>query len=253
MQVIASERRLAGVPGRGSVIAAFFVGTILLFGAASLAMLVFGTDFLQAFMPRGRPTTFEQIQGALAWTFALTAPTGFGLVGFARLSTAVDRMRARRPRPTPVARLASSIGDDHVVAARVPLPDGSRLVPEVVVGPFGMAVIEELPPERAVLSRGPRTWEVRKADRKKHMIENPLERAWRDAERMRSWIEGDDRDHIVKVYAAVVGTDPNVQRTPTCAVLGPKEVAAWLASLPPQRSFDAERRESVVAMIREAL
>ena len=34
-------------------------------------------------VPTGRPTTYELIAGALAWTFALTAPAGFGLVGVA--------------------------------------------------------------------------------------------------------------------------------------------------------------------------
>ena len=57
---------------------------------------VFGQNFMDRFMPTGRATTYELVIGALAWTFALTAPAGFGLVGIARL---VDRLRplARSP------------------------------------------------------------------------------------------------------------------------------------------------------------
>ena len=85
-----------------------------------LLYLVFGENFVDRFMPTGRPTTYELVAGALAWTFALTAPAGFGLVGVARLVTAYDRWRARRPRVTPAVRLRRAIGDDHIVATGDP-------------------------------------------------------------------------------------------------------------------------------------
>lgn len=253
MQVIASDRPYGAAPGKASVLAAFAVGVMLVISAISVAMLVFGTGFLDRFTPTGRPSTAQLIAGALAWTFGLTAPAGFGLIGFARLTTAMQRARARRPRITPAVRLAQAIGDDHVVATNLRLPDGSRVVPELVVGPFGAAVIEELPPATAVVSRGVRTWEVRVGDGRIQMIENPFERAARDAERVRAWFDDDERDHVVKVYAAVVGTDPKASRTSACALVEPEQVAGWLLSLPPQRSFDTERRERVVRMIRTVL
>ena len=253
MQVIVSDRQYGAAPGRASVLAAFTVGAMLLVSAIGIAMLVFGTGFLERFTPAGRPTTAQLVAGALAWTFALTAPTAFGLIGVVRLTSAVTRARARRPRVTPAVRLAQAIGDDHVVATNLQLPDGSRVVPELVVGPFGAAIIEELPPAGAVISRGIRTWEVRTGDGKIRMIENPFERAARDAERVRAWFDDDERDHVVKVYAAVVGTDPKAARTPSCALITPEQVAGWLLALPPQRSFDTERRERVVRMIRAAL
>ena len=161
MQVLTSTHAKAGRPSRFAVAAAASLGLVLVVTSAALLYLVFVANFLDRFMPTGRPTTFELVSGALAWTFALTAPAGFGLVGLARLATAFDRARARRPRITPAVRLRRAIGDDHIVATGVRLPDGSRVLPELVVGPFGAAVLEELPPAGAVLSRGVRSWEVR--------------------------------------------------------------------------------------------
>lgn len=252
MQVIASERPVDRA-ARTATLRAFLVGSILLAGASLLAYLVFGTGLLSTFTPSGRATTAQLVAGALAWTFGLTAPAAFGIVGLFRVGSAVESVAARRPRPTPAVRSRDGIPDDHAVATRVRLPDGSRIVPEIVIGPFGAAVIEELPPPGAVVGRGPRSWDVRLADGKVHMIDHPLERAARDAERVRTWFGGEDQDHVVKVYAAVVGTDPKVERTPTCAYITADQVGPWLASLPVQRSFDADRRDRVIRMVRSAL
>jgi hypothetical protein len=252
MQVLASRHR-AGQPSRLGVASALGVGLGLVVASATLIYLVFGQDLMSRFMPTSRPSTYELVIGALAWTLALTAPAGFGLVGLARLVTAFDRWRARRPRNTPALRLRRAIGDDHVVATSVRLPDGSRVLPELVLGPFGAAIIEELPPPRAILSRGVRTWEVRLGSGAIRTIENPLDRAAHDAERVRSWLSPAEGEHIVKVYAAVVGTDPKVTRTPTCALIAPSQVAEWLTSLPPQKSLDKGRQDKLVREIRAAL
>src|SRR6266516_7764275 len=156
MQVLASQRLTQGRPSGIQMWSAFSVGFILVAGAATLLYLVFFAGFLERFNPSSRPTTYQLVTGALAWSFALTAPAGAGLLGLLRLATALDRHRARKPRITPAVRLARAIGDDHIVATGVRLPDGSRVVPELVVGPFGAAVIEELPPASAVMSRGVR-------------------------------------------------------------------------------------------------
>ena len=84
-------------------------------------------------------------------------------------------------------------------------------------------------------------------------IENPLLLAAHDAERVRGWLSPDDSDHVIKVYAAVVGNDPRVERTPAVALLAPSQVAEWLQSLPPQKSLDAARRDSLVKQVRSAL
>jgi hypothetical protein len=253
MQVIASNRTSVGRPSRIALYTALVVGVTLVAASAFLLYLVFGANFIARFMPRAHPTTFELVSGALAWTFALTAPAGFGLVGIARLATAYDRWSARKPRVTPAVRLRRAIGDDHVVATGVRLPDGSRVLPELVIGPFGAAIIEELPPAGAVLSRGIRSWEVRVGSGQIRTIENPLALAAHDADRVRSWLSPDDSDRVIKVYAAVVGSDPKVDRTPAVALINQTQVAEWLQSLPPQKSLDAARRDSVVKQVRSAL
>src|SRR6185503_10164836 len=157
------------------------------------------------------------------------------------------------PRVTPSVRLRRAIGDDHVVATNVRLPVGNRNLPELIIGPFGAAVIEELPPAGAVLSRGVRTWEVRVGNGYIRTIENPLDRAAHDADIVRSWLSPEDADHVLKVYAAVVGTDQRVERSPAVAYIEPGQIPEWLSSLPPQRSFDQSRRDRIVKEIRSAL
>ena len=252
MQVLASTHAQAGRPTRRHIVTALGIGLALVAAAAALIYIVFIGNFLDRFMPAGRPSTYELVAGALAWTFALTAPAGFGLVGLARIVTAFEKWRARRPRITPTVRLRRAIGDDHIVATAVRVPDG-RPVPELVLGPFGAAVIEELPPAGAVVSRGVRTWEVRVGKGYIRTIENPLERAAHDAERVRGWLSPDDADYVLKVYAAVVGNDPRVERSPNVAVIAPNQVAEWISTLPIQRSIDAGRRERIVRDIRAAL
>jgi len=253
MQVLPSTRGKAGRPSRLALYTALFAGTVCTAVGLALLYVVFGGSFMTRFMPTGRPSTYDLVVGALAWTFALTAPAGFGLVGVARLATAYERWRARRPRITPAVRLRRAIGDDHVVATNVRLPVGNRNLPELIVGPFGAAVVEELPPAGAVMSRGVRTWEVRVGNGYIRTIENPLERAAHDAERVRSWLTPEDGDMVLKVDAAVVGDDPNVQRTPSCALIAPTQVAEWLGSLPPQKTLDKGRTDRIVKELRAAL
>jgi hypothetical protein len=253
MQVLASARPRAGRPSRFSMLFAVLVGVALVALAGWVSYLVFMAGLLQRFMPTGHPSTAQLVSGALAWTVGLTAPAGFGIVGLARLATAYERWRARRPRVTPAVRLRRAIGDDHVVATYVRPPDGNRAVPELVIGPFGAAVLEELPPPQAVLSRGVRSWEVRAGSGLIHTIANPLEQATHDAERVRAWLAPDTGELVLRTYAAVVGQDPRVERTAACAVIRPEQVAEWLSSLPPQRSLDAGRRDHLVREIRAAL
>jgi len=253
MQVFTSKRAAQGRPSRLQVVSAFAAGAILLSTAASLLYLVFAAGWLDQFTPAGRPTTYQAVMGALAWAFALTAPAGAGLLGLMRLSTAIERWHARQPRVTPAVRLARAIGDDHIVATGLRLPDQSRSVPELVIGPFGAAVIEELPSASQVLSRGVRSWEVRSGVGHVVTIDSPLERATKDADRIRTWLSGDETEIILKVYAAVVGTDPRVERTASCAVVAPDQLVEWLQSLPPQRSLDGHRRERILKLVRAAL
>lgn len=226
------------------------VGLILVVGGLTLGVVTFETGFVDHFMV-ARPSAIQMAMGAVAWTFALTAPALFLVVGLARLVEIADRALGGRGRLRPASRHAASLPSDHVIATRVRLPDG-RILPELVVGPFGIAVIEELPPVEAARRHGDR-WEVRVSTGGWMPIENPLERAARDAERVRRWVAHEDHDHVVKVYAAVVATDPSVERTPTCAVVRPDHVPAWLAALPAQRSLNADRRAWIAELITGAM
>ena len=56
-----------------------------------------------------------------------------------------------------------------------------------------------------------RRWELRDDRGRWVPIEAPVDRASRDAERVRGWLGGEDRDFVVRVYAAIV-TDDNEHR-----------------------------------------
>jgi hypothetical protein len=246
MQVITPR-----VPGhdRRTIVVGTLVGAVLLVGGLCIGWLAFATPFIQAFTPAGRPATSQVVVGMLAWAFALIAPATFIIVGVARIVTVVDSVAASRPRRTPASKLSKVLGEDYVVASRVRLPDG-RLVPEMVMGPFGVAVLEELPPA-SITRRHGTAWEVRTREGRWLPITNPLDKAARDAERVRSWLGGDEQDFVVKVYAAVIAPDASLQRTATCAVINGNQIPGWLASLPAQRSLDDSRREGIVRRVRE--
>ncbi len=250
MQVIASARRVRPARVVGPVAVGVVVGLTLLLGGLLIAYVAFATPLLGVFSAV-RPSAGQVAFGALAWTLALVAPTLFGIVGLFRLFTVAEELMALRRRPAKASRFADILDDDYVVANRLSLPDG-RLIPELVIGPFGAAVIGDLPPAGAGRNRGGR-WEVRMTNGRWAPIENPLDRATRDAERVRRWFGQHERDHLVRVYSAVVTADPAVHRTPDCATIAPDQLAAWLSGLPPQRGLTPTRRANLVELIRAAV
>jgi hypothetical protein len=118
------------------------------------------------------------------------------------------------------------------------------MIPDVVLGPHGIAFFEQLPPPAATRQVGGR-WEARFSDGRWRPIENPLERAARDADGLRRFLAEDDRDFVVKVHAVVTSIAPQVERTDTCAVVPLANVAGWIAALPVQRSLSAARLQHV--------
>src|SRR5215210_3919961 len=200
MQVISPRSGFRG-PGHRSIVVGTLVGAVLLVGGLGVGWLSLATPFMSHFAPVGRPGTTQLVVGMLAWAFALIAPATFIIVGIARIVTVVDSVAATRPRRTPASKLDKVLGEDFVVASRVRLPDG-RFVPEMIIGPFGVAVLEELPPA-SITRRHGTAWEVRTREGRWLPITNPLEKAARDAERVRNWLGGDEQDFVVKVYAAV--------------------------------------------------
>jgi hypothetical protein len=252
MQVLTSSRADRALVDRPIEFARLLVGLALLGGAVAVAYLAFATPLVDRVMPSGRPEAGQVFSGMIVWAFALFGPAAFGLVGIARVASSAGAILGGSRHRTPAARHAAHLPDDYVVASRLVLGDG-RMIPELVVGPFGVAVLEELPPAAAT-RRHRGTWEIRVADGRWRPIQNPLDRASRDAESVRRWIASDDRDFVVKVHAAVVGpTGSEIPRTPTCAMIGQAQVPAWLAALPPQRTLTPTRRARLLELIQTAL
>ena len=126
---------------------------------------------------------------------------------------------------------------------------GGRRVHEMVLGPFGIVVLGDVPPRSATRHVGAR-WEIRDDRARWIPIENPVQRTSRDAERVRGWLAADDRDFLVRVYAAIVSDDPTVERSASCAVVPSADLASWLEALPVQRGLTPQRREHLTEMVR---
>ncbi|MEI7744360.1 MAG: hypothetical protein WCK58_11515 [Chloroflexota bacterium] len=242
---------VANLPPRRSnrfaVVRSVVVAVLLLAAGLSLAWLCLGTPLVREFVPDGRPSFSQAAVGAIAWGFAIMLPAAFLVLGVAQLAIVIDRFDAGRPRRV-TGTLAAALGPDHFAAAGLSLPGGRR-IGELVMGPFGIVVLGDVPPAKISRQVGSH-WEL-KDDRGRWIpIEHPVERAARDAERLRGWLSTDDRDFLVRIYAAVATDDPRVQRSPTCAVVPTADLAAWLKALPFQRGLTDERRARLVELIR---
>ena len=223
-------------------------GTLSIVSGLALAYVAFATPFLGLAIPSGRPDAFQTVFGIAIWAVALVAPADFVLAGANRLARNLATARGRAPRRSTTLRALDNLPGELTVASGLILSDG-RGVAELVIGPFGAAVVRELPPSQVTRVQGD-NWQVR-GSRGWISIDNPLERATRDAERVRRWLTEDD-DFLVKVYSAVVGPDPTVARTPGCAVLTPDQLGAWISALPTQRSLTPGRHSRVLDLVRAA-
>jgi hypothetical protein len=245
MQIVAA-RNPTDLGHRVAVVRSVAVAVLLLAAGAALAWLSLGTSLVSGFIPIGRPSALEIAGGIVVWGFAIVVPAAFLIMGVARLAAVIDSLSAQRPRRvTPT--LASALGPDHLAATDLLLPGGRR-VHELVLGPFGIVVLGAVPPPSFSRHMGGK-WEVRDERSRWIPIEDPVQRASRDAERVRGWLATDDRDFFVRVYAAIVTEDPRVDRSSTCAVVRPDEMQAWLEALPPQRGLTPARRDHLVELI----
>ncbi len=251
MQVL-SRGAPGSAPATVSAVASLVVGIALFAAGIALAYLSLTTSIVDRLMSSYRPGPVEAALAIVGWTVAFVAPASFMLLGLTRVAAVADlALRRRRLRALSLGALAGTMGEDHLAARRVRLPDG-RIIPELILGPFGVAVFSELPPPWASRHSDGR-WEVRLTDGRWVPIENPLERTSRDAERVRRWLASHQNDFVVKVYAAVLAPDTSLPRIPTCAVITPAQVPAFLASLPVQRSLTADRRERIAALMRASV
>jgi hypothetical protein len=238
------RERLPGLTMRSVAIAAL-VGAGVGWLAIGLVAgwVVFFTPLLERTASLTSRSAGAPLLGAAAWAVALTAPTCFVVLGVNRLAGAATHLLGRSGPARPVHSMARKLPDGVVSLPTIHLPDG-RTIPDVVVGPHGIAFFEQLPPVTATRQVGGR-WEARFSDARWRPIENPFDRAARDADSLRRLLAEDDRDFVVKVHPALTSIAPHVQRTETCAVVPLADVPGWLAALPAQRSLSEARLEHV--------
>jgi hypothetical protein len=249
MQILASHRTAR--PPLVPVIIGGTVGIVLLIGGLFLAWIALATPVVGSLTPAAvRPGIAQMALGGAIWGIALVAPPSFAIVGAVRLGRVVRAVGAR-PSVRAVAKLAAALGDEYVAAQDVRMPDG-RVIPNLVVGPFGLAVVAELPPPHATRHQGT-AWEIRGSNGRWLPYENPVERTSRDGERVRNWFASQERDFVVKVYSAAVTADPGVARIGACAVIAPDQVQAWLAALPPSRALTPDRTLELVDAVRSLI
>jgi hypothetical protein len=250
MQLISATSEPARRP-LGPLVSGTLVGVTLVAGGLSLAYLAFATPLMMLVLPSGRVGPSQMAAGMVVMGMALVAPATFVAVGTSRLARTIASLRPRAGRVSTFETLVKSLPPEVVGASNVTLYDG-RTIPSLLVGPFGVVVLRDAP--RASVSRvSGSSWEIR--TRAGWVpIENPMERATRDAERVRHWLSHDDRDFLVKTYAAVVaGDDRPLERSATCAVLKVGQLPAFIASLPVQRSLTQSRQDGILDQIREAV
>ena len=157
VQLVAASRSLR--PPISAVVVGVLAGVALLAGGLFLAWLAFATPMVTALAPAAlRPTLAQMAMGGLVWGVALVAPPAFAFVGAWRLSR-VFRALTARPQPGLLSAAAKQLGDDYTAVSEVVLPDG-RVIHDLVVGPFGVAVIADMPPSRYVRRTGG-SWELK--------------------------------------------------------------------------------------------
>jgi hypothetical protein len=241
MQIIgAAPSTTSRVP---SLVIGAATGTILIVSGLTFEFATLLTPYFDR-VARGGFGASAGPSGTAAWFAAVLLGAVFLGVGAARLAGLLADVRPAAATPLVVP---TRDPNEPVMALNVDVGD-DRPVPKLVVGQFGAAVIRDLPDTSLARHEGP-YWEGL-SDQGWIRIESPLDRAARDAERVRRWFARDDRDYVVRVYAAVITTDPALPRIPTCAVISESQLEAWLRSLPAQRSLNEARRAQLVAMLR---
>jgi hypothetical protein len=230
---------------------ALLVGALLVGIGLAVGYLALTTPLVATISRLGQGRV-GSVGGALTWALAFLIPGSLIVTGVVRLMAALDLQISLRPaRKRPVASLANELSDEYSVAEAVRLPD-RRVVPEVVVGPAGVLVVEELPPAAASRHRGP-YWEVRLAIGRWIPIENPVDRAARDAARLKNWLRSQEEDLSPRMYAAVVADGHEVERTNEVAVLTRDQIPGFLAAMPPIHHMTPERRARIANLLRQRI
>jgi hypothetical protein len=233
----------------GRLVGGTVLGSVLVAAGLLTAYLTIATPLVSTLVPDAPSGGGHVAIGLGVWSFALIAGGALLVAGTSRLAIILAILRTSHGVGGPAARAFASTPDDVVVASGV-IPREGRPIPELVLGAFGAAVVHELPPSSQI-RHGRAGWESRRRDGWEPM-EDPLDVAMRDADRVRRWLSTADLDFVVRVYAALVVSDRTLQRSPTCAVISAEQIPAWMASLPPQRTLTAGRRGRLLAMAQSA-
>jgi hypothetical protein len=230
-----------------SLVSGTLVGAVLVTAGMSLAFLVMATPLVSKLALASRGGTHLTI-AMLVWALSLILGGTFLVAGTNRLAATLALVRSRKPRFSPHLRALGQLPEEVVVAAGVLPFDGTRSG-ELLVGPFGVAIVHAMP-HASLMRRNGQTWEARTRSGGWIPADSPLEVASREADRIRHWVTTNDLDFVVRVYAALVSTDATVARTPSCAVLTPEQIPGWIEALPRQRSLSADRRTHLLARMR---
>ena len=233
------------IPRFGRLVGSTLLGATLVAAGLLLAYLTIATPLVASLVPSQSGSGVSI--GLGVWSFALIAGGGLLVAGANRLATIVALRRRGRRVGGPAARALTSSSNDVAVAGDV-IPREGRPIPELVIGAFGVAVVHALPASKQV-RRGRAGWEARTSQGWQPM-DDPLDAAMRDADRVRRWLGTADLDFVVRVYATLVVDDRALERSPTCAVISTEQIPAWIASLPRQRTLTAGRRGRLLAMAR---
>ncbi len=233
----------------GRLVGGTLLGASLVAVGLSLAILVVATPFVSRLVPSGAVASNQTSVAVLVWALALVAGGALLVAGTNRLAYAIASVRTRSAGRSPVARILGQLPLDSVLATGVVI-EGGRPIPELVIGAFGVAVVHAQDADERIRRVGG-SWETCTRDGW-IPTEHPLDRAGRDAERVRQWLVQGDLDFVVRVYAALVTSDLNVSRSPLCAVITEEQIPAWLEALPKQRSLSAGRRHRLLARVRGA-
>ncbi len=226
----------------GSVLGETLVGTSLVLLGVWLVCLALTTRIVAILAETVQPGSPGPAVAFLAWAAMLAAPAGLVLLGTDRLARMLAFARAGtwRHATDPL----STLPHDVIVVRGVRLDDG-RSGPTLLVGGFGVALVHGL---EAPSRRGRRA-ETREDERR---AADPLEHVTRDTERLRRWLAQREVDFVVRVYAAIVTTDDSLARSVSCAVVTGEQLAAWIGSLPRQRTLTVDRRARLVGILRDA-
>ncbi len=226
------------------------LGAGLVAAGLGLAFLAVDSPIASRLVPAGRVGMNQLPVAAMIWLLGLIAGGALLVAGANRLAVMVATLRSSTASRSPVARAMGAAPGDVVVVEGF-VPQDGRPIPELVIGPFGVAVVHEMGPRDRLRCVG-RSWEAWTPDGWLP-TEHPVDRAAGDAERVRHWLTQGELDFVVRVYAALVAPDTSIPRSPLCAVITADQIPAWIAALPRQRSLSEGRRHLIVARARDAV